>query len=529
MQASHLAPPAEPTKDVETQGLISGSKAEQGGIGGWWSWLWASTYATQDEAKKARITRWSLGGLLIALIVLIIVIASVPFGGSAPGVTPAPAPVPVPVTTITWQQVCDFGNVTNKAQAAQQALASPLLRQLVIGVLDAATSNSLNDVFTSWAKDFNVSFDTPDQRAAAVKNFQDNLVDIFKTNTDSKLGHWSGCNQYTSMSFTEFGNVLLTGKMGSDTLEDTGNETSNGGAGGRKLQQTYPPTVDWVAAGKVTAVRNQRKCGSCWAFAGVAAVESLYLMKNPSLSATNLDLSEEQIIECVSNVTINPSVSAPTFGRRFRSGLCTGGWVEEVLDYLTVYGINNEYAAQAYNAATCGRGTFHASYPLNCRTNGTQCPSYLSTAGQSLKIPGYRGRVSPASNEEALKAAVAIRPVTTFFQVGPSFQSYAGGIYTPPTTDCPAAPPFSLNHLMLIVGYDNVNKWWLIKNSWGVGWGINKGVSTGPITGQGGFAKVIMNGRTAGACGLAAQNFWPNPDGAFPPSWNTVAQFPALL
>ena len=120
---------------------------------------------------------------------------------------------------------------------------------------------------------------------------------------------------------------------------------------------------------------------------------------------------------------------------------------------------------------------------------------------------------------------------------------------------------------MLIVGYDNVNKWWLIKNSWGVGWGINKGVSTvslffsrkpvmmqtsltsllltplpflptlsccflmlqGPITGQGGFAKVIMNGRTAGACGLAAQNFWPNPDGAFPPSWNTVAQFPALL
>ena len=79
----------------------------------------------------------------------------------------------------------------------------------------------------------------------------------------------SGCNQYTSMSFTEFGNLLLTGKMGSDTLEDTGNETSNGGAGGRKLQQTYPPTVDWVAAGKVTAVRNQRKCGSSWAFAGL--------------------------------------------------------------------------------------------------------------------------------------------------------------------------------------------------------------------------------------------------------------------
>ena len=52
--------------------------------------------------------------------------------------------------------------------------------------------------------------------------------------------------------------------------------------------------------------------------------------------------------------------------------------------------------------------------------------------------------------------------------------SYAGGIYTPPPSDC--APPYRLNHFMLIVGYDNVNKYWLVKNSWGLIWGQNKGV-----------------------------------------------------
>ena len=61
-----------------------------------------------------------------------------------------------------------------------------------------------------------------------------------------------------------------------------------------------------------------------------------------------------------------------------------------------------------------------------------------------------------------------------YAQVGNSFMSYAGGIYTPPPSDC--APPYCLNHFMLIVGYDNVNKYWLVKNSWGMIWGQNKGV-----------------------------------------------------
>ena len=36
------------------------------------------------------------------------------------------------------------------------------------------------------------------------------------------------------------------------------------------------------------------------------------------------------------------------------------------------------------------------------------------------------------------------------------------------------------------------------------------------------MAKVAMTGG-AGACGLASSNYYPNPAGAFPAGWNTVA------
>jgi cathepsin L len=39
---------------------------------------------------------------------------------------------------------------------------------------------------------------------------------------------------------------------------------------------------NWRDLGKVTAVRNQSGCGSCWAFAAVGALESSFLIRNGS-------------------------------------------------------------------------------------------------------------------------------------------------------------------------------------------------------------------------------------------------------
>ena len=59
------------------------------------------------------------------------------------------------------------------------------------------------------------------------------------------------------------------------------------------------PSLDWRNNGGnyVSGVRNQGNCGSCWAFAATAALESYTLIKNKQPN-TNLDLSEQVTLSC---------------------------------------------------------------------------------------------------------------------------------------------------------------------------------------------------------------------------------------
>jgi len=46
--------------------------------------------------------------------------------------------------------------------------------------------------------------------------------------------------------------------------------------------------VDWLERGKVTGVKNQGSCGSCWAFSAICPIESRHAIKNNDL----IELSE---------------------------------------------------------------------------------------------------------------------------------------------------------------------------------------------------------------------------------------------
>ncbi|DAZ99919.1 TPA: hypothetical protein N0F65_011842 [Lagenidium giganteum] len=54
--------------------------------------------------------------------------------------------------------------------------------------------------------------------------------------------------------------------------------------------------VDWKARGCVTGIRNQGQCGSCWAFATAAAIESAMCIKGGNGKLP--ELSEQQITSC---------------------------------------------------------------------------------------------------------------------------------------------------------------------------------------------------------------------------------------
>ncbi|MFC1909812.1 C1 family peptidase [Chloroflexota bacterium] len=55
-----------------------------------------------------------------------------------------------------------------------------------------------------------------------------------------------------------------------------------------------PSSFYWHATSDVTSVKNQDSCGSCYAFAGLAQIESLLLIN----SGTTYDFSENNAKEC---------------------------------------------------------------------------------------------------------------------------------------------------------------------------------------------------------------------------------------
>lgn len=68
-----------------------------------------------------------------------------------------------------------------------------------------------------------------------------------------------------------------------------------------ELDETAPLPFrfDWRDFDKVTPVRHQGRCGSCWTFAVNAALESGWLIKRRLMASnTSIDLSEQHLLNC---------------------------------------------------------------------------------------------------------------------------------------------------------------------------------------------------------------------------------------
>jgi C1A family cysteine protease len=200
---------------------------------------------------------------------------------------------------------------------------------------------------------------------------------------------------------------------------------------------------DWREAGKVTPVKNQGSCGSCYAFAAMACFESKLLIDG----AGTFDLSENNVKEC------------EWFGSS-----CSGGndWI--VSNYLSANGTVLE---------TCDP---YVSIDVACEGD---CAYQQTALGWNMIS------FSQVPSAEVLKSYIqAHGPIYTSMYAGNSdawsteFQRYNGS-YTlyHPGTEAP-------NHAVLIVGWDDTLSHgggqgaWIVKNSWGTSWGGTCGYGT---------------------------------------------------
>lgn len=99
---------------------------------------------------------------------------------------------------------------------------------------------------------------------------------------------------------------------------------------------------DWRAEGKVNPVKNQGKCGNCWAFSAVATMESAWAIAGHPLES----YSEEYLTDC--NYPQSP-------------GGCQGGFDEQAFAFVITNGIDLE-ASYPYAAGATGK-------PSNCTVN----------------------------------------------------------------------------------------------------------------------------------------------------------------
>lgn len=193
-----------------------------------------------------------------------------------------------------------------------------------------------------------------------------------------------------------------------------------------------PTKVDWRArngGNYVTGIRDQAGCGSCVAFGVVAAVESMVRIGggNPNLKP---NLSEGQLFFC--------------YGPQTYAGTCPEGgwWPDPALDAMRS-GLTDE-----------------SRYPYSDADQPCAVPS--DWRNKVTRITGWQVLSSPA----AIKAHLAsVGPVVACFTVYEDFYFYGSGVYKHVAGDLIGG------HCICVVGYDDGQRCWIVKNSWGGSWG----------------------------------------------------------
>jgi len=215
-----------------------------------------------------------------------------------------------------------------------------------------------------------------------------------------------------------------------------------GGSGDPALgssQSQMPPSIDWVAAGKVTAVEKQGTCGGCWAFVMSGMVESQLGIRTGKL----VKLSRQYLLDC----------------DREKNRGCHGGRLSRALRFIQEHGICSDFER-----------------PYVCRNSESRECLESSCDYRCTKIiqPGMVGkllRVSP--NHDSVMRVLLHGPLGAaintsgsafdFYRGGPFYAKHCEGTYS--------------RHAVLLVGYGTLRKkrkevdYWKIKNQWGMNWG----------------------------------------------------------
>jgi len=334
-----------------------------------------------------------------------------------------------------------------------------LLAVAVSATLPALTHEEATFVFSRWMKEHGKQYGSSAEFDTRLSAFKHNVELVRNHQANPKRSWEMGLTKFADLTSEEFAEQYLgylpreRNFMRSKNLAPKSPKTI-----------ALPASVDWTAAGKVTPVKDQGQCGSCWAFSTTGSIEAAYAIEQ---STSPISLSEQELVDC-----------AQSTGNQG----CEGGLMDDAFEWIinsggTPNGLCTE-TAYPYTAmdGTCAQANCTAAMYITAFTDVT------------------------TNSESALQAAVVNQPISIAVDASQGWQLYTGGILTP-ACGCST----NLDHGVLLVGYgtDAGTAYWKVKNSWAASWG------------EQGYIRLQRNTGGSGTCGLCM-------DPSFPTGVNTT-------
>ncbi|GMH87096.1 hypothetical protein TrST_g9991 [Triparma strigata] len=349
----------------------------------------------------------------------------------------------------------DWGGINNAKDGRRLSWAGDIGKAIFSGV--SKISDHFDERFEDFKKNHGKVYADIHEELERLALFLMNLEKVALLNADLEEAI-HGITKFMDWTDEEFQTLL--GYDATGTAHDT---TPTINAVGDRRGLYTSGQFNWADQGKLTPVKDQGSCGSCWAFSATETIESAWAITGNSLTV----FSPQMLVSCDGN----------------DSG-CNGGMPGRAFEYIknSDHGMCTE-AAYPYSTSSYYYGS-----------DGT-CKSPLPSPHSAGKVTGYG--YANALNDDGSEDTSTIISILEYY--GPmsiaidasQWNSYTGGVMD--QRSCSSSTD-DMDHAVQLVGYnaDASPPYWIVRNTWSTDWGYD------------GFIRLKMGENTCGIANIMA-------------------------